>query len=91
VEELFFRGLAYTALDRRFGRGVALIGSSLVFGLLHFQPGALVPTLFLLANLTVFGLILGASRMYFGRTGPAVFSHMFFNLTAALAILAGVS
>ena len=91
VEELFFRGLTYSALDRRFGAAVAVIGSSLVFGVLHFQPGPLVPTLFLVLNLTLFGGLLGLSRMIFKRTGPGVFAHMFFNLTAALVILAGTT
>jgi len=89
VEELFFRGLTYSALRNRFGRVVAVAGSSLIFGFMHFQAGELVPTLFMLLNLSVVGLVLGSARMAFGRTGPGVFMHMFFNLTAALAILAG--
>ena len=89
VEELFFRGLTYSAFQKRFGTAMAVIGSTVIFGLMHFQPGPLVPTLFMVLNLTVFGLVLGLSRMWFKRTGPGVFSHMFFNLTAALVILAG--
>ncbi|MBI2705640.1 MAG: CPBP family intramembrane metalloprotease [Actinobacteria bacterium] len=91
VEELFFRGLAFAALARRFGPGIAVAGSSLIFGSLHLQPGPLVPVLFLVTNLIMVGLVLGLSRWYFKRTGPAVFAHVFFNLTAALAILAGAT
>lgn len=91
VEELFFRGLTFSAFQKRFGSAVAVIGSTLIFGLMHFQPGPLVPTLFLLLNLTLFGLVLGLGRWYFKRTGPAVFSHVFFNLTAALVILSGAA
>jgi membrane protease YdiL (CAAX protease family) len=87
VEELFFRGLTFSALRNRFNGIVAVIGSSLIFGMLHYQPGPAVPTIFFLINITVFGLVLGTARLVTKRTGPGVFAHMTFNLTAALAIL----
>jgi membrane protease YdiL (CAAX protease family) len=88
VEELFFRGLTFSALQKRYGGIVAVVGSSLIFGLLHFQPGDVVPTIFFLVNITTFGLILGIARFVSKRTGPGVFAHMAFNLTTALVILA---
>jgi membrane protease YdiL (CAAX protease family) len=90
VEELFFRGLTYSALLKRFGPATAVIGSTLLFGMMHFQPGPLGPTLFLVFDIAVFGLLLGLSRWYFDRTGPSVFAHMTFNLTVALIVLAGL-
>jgi membrane protease YdiL (CAAX protease family) len=87
VEELFFRGLTFSALQKRYNGIVAVVGSSLIFGILHFQPGDVVPTIFFLVNITIFGLVLGISRYVTKRTGPGVFAHMAFNLTAALAIL----
>jgi membrane protease YdiL (CAAX protease family) len=87
VEELFFRGLTFSALQKRFNGLVAVVGSSVIFGALHYQPGDVVPTIFFLINITIFGLVLGTSRFVFKRTGPGVFAHMAFNLTAAVAIL----
>ena len=87
VEELFFRGLTFTALQNRYNSIVAIVVSSLIFGALHYQPGPAVATIFLLVNLAIFGMILATSRWFFKRTGPGVFAHMAFNLTAALAIL----
>jgi membrane protease YdiL (CAAX protease family) len=88
VEELFFRGLTYTAFTKRFGRVVGVIASASIFGLMHYQPGPLVPTLFLILNITLFGVVLALSRMYFDRTGPGVCAHMLFNLLPTLIILA---
>jgi membrane protease YdiL (CAAX protease family) len=87
VEELFFRGLTFSALQNRYNGLVAVVGSSVIFGALHYQPGDLVPTVFFLINISIFGLVLGTSRFLFKRTGPGVFAHMAFNLTAAVAIL----
>jgi membrane protease YdiL (CAAX protease family) len=87
-EELFFRGLTFSALEKRYNGIIAVVGSSVIFGLLHFQPGDVVPTIFFLVNITIFGLILGISRYVTKRTGPGVFAHMAFNLTTAIVILA---
>ena len=39
VEELFFRGLVLRSLSRRGGAVLAVVGSSVLFGLVHFQTG----------------------------------------------------
>ncbi|MBA3622049.1 MAG: CPBP family intramembrane metalloprotease [Actinomycetota bacterium] len=51
-EELFFRGLLYQGLQRRWGTRVGILVSALVFALSHAQQGSL------LANAVVVGVIL---------------------------------
>jgi hypothetical protein len=48
LEEIFFRGVLYTALRRRFGIAAGLLGSATVFALLHPQvPLGFLPLFFL--------------------------------------------
>lgn len=79
VEELFFRGLVQRSLLRRL-RPVAAIGlTALLFGLAHFDP-ITVP------GLTVFGLVVGYLAYRFGRLGPAIMAHVFFNLATVVVM-----
>jgi membrane protease YdiL (CAAX protease family) len=86
-EELFFRGLAYGAFEKRLGTGWAIAASTVLFGVLHFQPGPGISIVFLIAHITGFGLILGLLRWATNRCGASVFAHLTINLTATLAIL----
>ena len=72
VEELFFRGLALRAFEQRLGRWVGLVASSLVFGLVHFQP-------LQFPALVMFGLIAGWLAQRDGRLGRAIWAHVGFN------------
>src|SRR4051812_13857929 len=78
VEELFFRGLLLRSLQRRFGDVWAVVGSSLVFGLVHFE-------LLQLPALVAFGVILGVLAVNQKRLGPAIFAHAGFNLVTMIA------
>lgn len=49
VEEILFRGVLLQRWERKWGVNSALIGSSLVFGCLHFNP----------VGMTLFGLVMG--------------------------------
>ena len=40
-EEMLFRGILQNLLETRFGKGTALFGASLLFGLAHFNKGAI--------------------------------------------------
>ncbi|QXC60603.1 CPBP family intramembrane metalloprotease [Aquihabitans sp. G128] len=83
AEELFFRGLLLRAFEKRFGTAWALAGSSLVFGITHFQ---LLQTPALTAAGLGFALLAVRSK----RLGPAVVAHMAFNaVTVASLALAG--
>lgn len=81
VEEIFFRGFFMGAFDRRFGRATAVIVSSLVFGLVHFQP-------LQFPALVMFGVVAALLVYRFQRLGPAIFAHVAFNLSAVVALLA---
>lgn len=80
VEEIFYRGLVMRSMERRFGRVVALVGSSLVFGLAHFQPYDLIA-------LAPAGLVFAWLAVRYDRLGPAIWAHVAFNLTAVIALL----
>jgi CAAX protease family protein len=74
IEELFYRGLLFRSLERRFGDGrVAVGGSAVLFAGSHFQP-LQFPALVLL------GVILAILVRRTGRLGPAIATHMVFNL-----------
>jgi membrane protease YdiL (CAAX protease family) len=77
AEEVFFRGFVLTGLLKRFGVRRALLFSSLLFGLFHIDPGAIVPTFAL-------GLILGWVYLKTGSVWPAMFAHGLHNTVAVL-------
>ncbi|MGE0879785.1 MAG: lysostaphin resistance A-like protein [Acidimicrobiia bacterium] len=80
VEELFFRGLVLRAIAARYSDGLALFGSAVMFGIIHFQP-------LQLPALIMFGLLAGYLSQRYGRLGPAIFAHAGFNGAAALILL----
>jgi membrane protease YdiL (CAAX protease family) len=80
IEELFYRGLLLRALERRWGPNVAVLGSGLVFGVIHFEP---LQTL----GLVAFGIVLGALAMKTGRLGTSILAHMAFNMVAIVSLL----
>ena len=47
MEEMFFRGFMFKGFRQRYGVKVALIVSSLMFALSHFQLAAFLPTFLL--------------------------------------------
>ncbi len=74
IEELFYRGLLFRSLERRFGEGwVPVAGSAALFAASHFQP-LQFPALALL------GVVLALLVRRTGRLGPAIATHMVFNL-----------
>ena len=84
VEELFFRGLFFSALRKR---GVSalltIVITGVVFAGFHFEPTrffVLLPT----------GLILGWVRWHTGSTGSAMVAHGLVNAPGAIVLLVGV-
>ncbi len=78
-EELFFRGFVLTALLARGGSRKALLGSALVFALLHFSPTQL-PAHFLI------GLFLGLLVYWTHSIYPAILAHMTNNLLSVIGV-----
>lgn len=72
AEELFFRGLLLRAVEKRWSLAVAVVASTVVFGLSHFQ-GIQLPALLL------FGAVAGVLTVRTGRLGPAILCHAGFN------------
>jgi uncharacterized protein len=84
VEELFYRGLFLRALRKRsMGAAVAVVVTSLVFALVHFQ-------LLQFPGLAAFGLVAGALTVRTGRLGPAIWAHVGFNLTTVVVLYHGL-
>ncbi|MEI6626101.1 MAG: CPBP family intramembrane glutamic endopeptidase [Thermoleophilia bacterium] len=80
TEELYFRGLLYGQLGRRWGAASAVVGSAGIFGLAHFEPNAF-PSLFAL------GLVLGFLRLKTNSFWPGVGVHAANNVLAFTALL----
>lgn len=82
VEEVYFRGIIFPAISRRFGVGVGMFASSLMFSLIHVNLSATLP-LFVLA----LGLCL--LYLYTSSLRACVLMHSLFNLVAVSAFLWG--
>jgi hypothetical protein len=80
IEEIFFRGLTLRSIDKRFGMIAAILGSSLIFGVFHFQP-LQFPALFM------FGLVAAYLVRATDRLGPAIWAHVAFNGITVFALL----
>jgi len=80
VEEIFFRGLLLRAVDRRAGQYIALVVSSVVFGLSHLE-GIELPALIM------FGLIAGYLAQRTGRLGASIGAHVGFNSWTLFVLL----
>lgn len=80
AEEIYFRGLVLRASERSFGPTAALVGTSVLFALYHFQL-LQFPALLLLA------VALGWIAMRTGRLGVPIVAHIGFNLTAVILLL----
>ncbi len=79
AEELFFRGLLRSSIEARSGRWIAIVLSSLLFAATHFQAVQFV-------GLLIAGLTWAVLADRAGRLGPAIVSHMAFNLTTVATL-----
>ena len=87
-EELLFRGVLFRSVEDMFGSWVALVVSSLVFGLTHLMnpQGTLEGALFIAVEA---GLLLAASYMLTQRLWMGMGFHMAWNYTQS-GIFSGV-
>ena len=91
AEELFFRGLAFRAWSREYGAGPALVGSSVLFGLVHFGLTPLdgfVAELPRLAILAAGGLVLGLLALRTGSLTAPIAAHATMNGLTLIVMLA---
>jgi membrane protease YdiL (CAAX protease family) len=82
VEELFFRGVVLSALREKFAAWPSIIVSALIFGFFHFQ-------LEQFPALVMFGVLNAWLTVRFDRLGPAIFSHIAFNMVTVVTLLSG--
>jgi membrane protease YdiL (CAAX protease family) len=80
IEELFFRGLLLRSIQARWTDSLALFGSSILFGLAHFE-------LLQLPALVMFGLVAGYCAQRTGRLGMSIWAHAGFNATTVAFLL----
>jgi len=74
AEELAYRGLLLRALHRRYGAGVGVVVSAVVFALVHRDP-------ILFPGLILFGAVAAGLALLSGRLGPSWAFHVGFNAT----------
>jgi membrane protease YdiL (CAAX protease family) len=83
AEEILFRGVIFATVRDSGWPRLALAGSALLFGAVHFNLGSLVP-------LTGFGMLLA---LVYDRTGSLlapIAAHMVFNAAPFVMLLLGV-
>jgi uncharacterized protein len=80
IEELFFRGLLLRSIQARWSDSLALVASSVLFGLAHFE-------LLQLPALVMFGLVAGYCAQRTGRLGMSIWAHAGFNGTTVAFLL----
>ena len=79
-EEIMFRGVLFRWIDEKWGFMVALIISSVLFGIIHiFEPNATLWSS--LAIAVEAGLLLGAAYKYFGTLWVPIGIHWAWNFT----------
>ena len=83
IEELFFRGFLYGGLEGRWGWLFAAVVSSLLFGLAHLSPYALVP-------FTAVGFLFAWSFRYTGSITSSIVAHAIVNTVSVAILWAGL-
>jgi len=79
AEELFFRGLLLTALQRALrSRWSAVLGAAVLFGMAHSSQPQVVPAL------ALFGVILGILYIRTGALAAPIVAHALFNAKTLL-------
>lgn len=82
AEEVFFRGMLQRTLARHLPIWPAMLVTSALFGISHFQ-------LLQLPALAAFGLVLSLLAHRSGRLGPSIWAHVGFNATTVVALVLG--
>jgi membrane protease YdiL (CAAX protease family) len=87
VEETIFRGYIYPVIARSFGRGVGVVATGLLFGLLH------APQLWTgwaqIGLLIIVGIVLSYARAAKGTVVASYLVHLSYNFAVSLMFLLG--
>ena len=76
-EELLFRGYILDSINRIHGKWPAILLSSLLFGLVHFDP-------YIIGMATIGGVIYGWIRIRAGSLIPGIVAHAMWNTMALI-------
>ena len=82
-EEIFFRGFLLEKLESYAGATVAILISSVLFGLAHLSYGKIYPAVMPM----VMGVLLGYAVIKTKNLYAAIIAHMLFNLTSFILYL----
>jgi uncharacterized protein len=82
LEEFLFRGVLFSGLARSWGRMAAVLGTTVIFALLHLpEVGVYWPAA---VSVTLLGLATALIRARTGRIVPCIATHCAYNLTMVL-------
>lgn len=84
AEEIFFRGLTQTTLQRYLGGVGGLVVTAVAFGFAHL-PGNPIEAI---PALVFFGAVVGTLYWRTGRLGPGIIAHITFNGITVVALAA---
>ncbi|MEX0984438.1 MAG: type II CAAX endopeptidase family protein [Actinomycetota bacterium] len=87
VEEVFFRGVLYRSIRDRFGVAAGLVGSSVVFGVVHVQPGPVADAVLLQSVMVFTGVGLALIYERAGNLLASIAAHAAFNAIGVTLIL----
>ncbi len=87
AEELFFRGVLFRALHDRHGTAIAVTGSAVAFGLVHYVPGTPIAVVVVVAAAVATGV--GLAIQYERRRNllAPLAAHVAFNALGLLTLL----
>ena len=80
LEEFLMRGFILNGLSVNYGIIVALLISSILFALLHFNIAQIIPSF-------ICGIILGLIYLYTGSILSCIFAHMGYNFISYIMII----
>ncbi|MCV7151096.1 CPBP family intramembrane glutamic endopeptidase [Mycolicibacterium pyrenivorans] len=83
-EEIVYRGLLWDAVDRRWGRRVALLVTTVVFAIAHLELTR-IPLLLVVA------LPIGLARFFVGDLTASILAHQVTNLLPGLVLMLTVA
>lgn len=84
IEELFFRGFAFSGLAQRWGLVWGAIGSASLWGVAHLGNSGYF---YVVPPIVVIGIMFAWSRVYSKSILPAIAAHFMFNLIQVIGAL----
>ncbi|MGI9603665.1 MAG: CPBP family intramembrane glutamic endopeptidase [Acidimicrobiales bacterium] len=88
VEEVYFRGVLLQAMEDRLGLPTALVGSSVLFGVVHLATIS-AEGLVAVILATWAGLVFAMATVVTGRLGAAIVAHSLNNIIVMLVVTSG--